>query len=142
MCAFVIEEELGWATAANPSAGLLLGYVWRAAQYPWVAMWRHSDEADGEGQQQPAARGLEFGTSAIHEPFTELVKQPTALGKPTFAYIDAAEAQTRSYVAFLADVPVGFAGVERVDHAESSGLLTLHERGGSGRTVQVDVGSL
>jgi len=60
---FVIDGEFGWVTATSASKELLLGYMWRTADYPWLNFWRHV--ADGK----PLARGLEFGTTGLHQPF-------------------------------------------------------------------------
>ncbi len=35
---FKIEDQLGWITAANPQQNLLIGYLWRTADYPWVSV--------------------------------------------------------------------------------------------------------
>ncbi|MCY3757928.1 MAG: hypothetical protein OXG96_09425 [Acidobacteria bacterium] len=57
---FVFDEDRGWITASSPSQGLLIGYLWSTAEYPWLNIWRHSENG------KPQARGLEFGTSGLH----------------------------------------------------------------------------
>ncbi|CAE7549138.1 unnamed protein product [Symbiodinium natans] len=73
----------GWVTAYTPSLNLLLGYVWPRADYPWVSLWCSSS---GE---EPRARGLEFGTTGLHQPFPVLSQHPRIFDLPTFAYLDA-----------------------------------------------------
>ena len=121
VCSFVVDDELGWVTAYSPTSGLILGYVWRTAEYPWLNIWRHV--ADGK----PLARGLEFGTTGLHQPFPTLVKKGSIFERPLLDYLDAAESKTRTYVAFLVKAPRDFAGVGDV---ETFGAVSLVERQG------------
>jgi hypothetical protein len=125
---FVVDDELGWVTATNASKEFLLGYIWRTADYPWLNVWRHV--ADGK----PLARGLEFGTTGLHQPFKVLIAKPSIFGRPTFTYLDAGESATRSYAAFLIKVPRDFRGVDRVLYRR--GQLVIYERGG-GRELTI-----
>ena len=34
------DEEYGWVTACSPNTGLLLGYLWKTEEYPWLDIWR------------------------------------------------------------------------------------------------------
>ena len=63
---------------------------------------------------KPAARGLEFGTTGLHQPFPVLVKKGTILGRPLYAFLDAGESQTRSYWMFLTRVTASFSGASNV----------------------------
>lgn len=122
VASYVIDEEIGWITAANPGKGLLIGYIWETADYPWLNVWRRLDNG------VPAARGLEFGTTGLHEPYPTLVKKGTIFGRPIYQYLDASGVQARSYIGFLAEIPPGYQGVD--DLVYEDGTLTLIERGG------------
>ena len=119
---YVINGDIGWVTASNAAKGLLIGYIWSTEEYPWLNVWRRLEHG------VPLARGLEFGTTGLHEPPPTLVKKGTIFGRPVYQYIDAAEGQTRSYIGFLAKIPAGFQGVDNV--VLQNGKLTLTERGG------------
>jgi hypothetical protein len=125
---FVVDGEFGWVTATSALKELLLGYMWRTVDYPWLNFWRHV--ADGK----PLARGLEFGTTGLHQPFKVLTSKPSIFGRPTFSYLDAGESSTRSYAAFLVKVPRDFRGVESVLYSGSQ--LVVHERS-SGRELKI-----
>jgi len=125
---FVVDEELGWVTATNASKELLLGYIWRTADYPWLNVWRHV--VDGK----PFARGLEFGTTGLHQPFPVLIGKPNIFGRPTYTYLDAGGSATRSYAAFQGKAPRDFRGVDRVVYR--GGQLIIYERGG-GRELTI-----
>ncbi len=127
---YVIDADIGWVTASNAAKGLLIGYVWQTEEYPWLNVWRRLDNG------VPAARGIEFGTTGLHEPYPTLVKKGTIFGRPIYRYIDAAEGQTRSYVGFLAKIPAHFQGVDRLTY--ENGTLTLLERGG-GSQIRLSV---
>lgn len=128
---FVIDGDLGWVTATNAAKGLLLGYIFKTADYPWLNIWRHVQNA------KPLARGLEFGTTGLHQPFPVLMGKPRIFGRPTFTYLDAGQSATRRYVAFLMKTPSGFSGVDRVNYR--AGKLIVHERGENGRDLIIDV---
>jgi hypothetical protein len=131
---FVIDGDTGWVTATNASRELLLGYIFNTADYPWLNFWRHVQDG------RPLARGLEFGTTGLHQPFKILVGKPSIFGKPTFAYLDAGESATRRYMAFLARVPKDFAGVSGVLYRE--GRIMIRERGATGREIIINSGPL
>jgi len=126
---FVFDGADGWVTATNAAKGLLIGYLFKTADYPWLNIWRH---VQGD---HPFARGLEFGTTGLHQPFEILTRKPFLFGKPTFTYLDAGASATRSYRAFLLHVPSDFAGVESI--AVNGGAITVRERGAKRRELIV-----
>jgi hypothetical protein len=131
---FVMDGEVGWVTATNASKELLLGYLFSTIDYPWLNLWRHVQAG------KPLARGLEFGTTGLHQPFKILTVKPHIFGKPTFAYLDAGESATRRYTAFLTKVQNNFAGVNSVLYRD--GRIIIQERGGNGREVTIIAGPL
>ena len=132
---YCIDDEWGWVTAATPSRGLLIGYFWRTKDYPWLNLWR--DVRNGK----PAARGLEFGTTGLHQPFAILIRQGRIFGRPLFEYLDAGEAVAKSYGCFLCRIPSDYTGVGslKVDRDH----LTLRERrDAEPREIRVSLGGL
>jgi uncharacterized protein DUF4432 len=120
---YSIDEPYGWVTAFTPAKGLLIGYLWKSTDYPWVSLWR--DVREGK----PAARGLEFGTTGLHQPFPILVKKGRIWDRQLFEYLDAGETMARSYTSFLFKIPSDFAGVESIK--VDKGRLIVRERGGA-----------
>jgi hypothetical protein len=125
--AYVIDEPHGWVTAANPARGLLIGYRWNAAEYPWFNAWRRSRGG------APEARGLEFGTTGLDWPHGELVRHGPVFGRPVIAYLDAGQTVGKSFACFLARIPADYGGVSDIRH--DTGSLTLVERGPLQRTL-------
>lgn len=132
---YIIDEDHGWTTASSPTQNLLIGYIWKTADYPWFNAWRHV--ADGK----PFARGLEFGTTGLHQPFPVLTEKGRIFGRKIFDYIDAGQTVTRSYACFLFEIPDDYQGVNRITYAD--GKILLRQRGG-GRdgTLTMEVGEL
>lgn len=102
---FPDSTEYGWVTASNPGKGLLIGYVWDRADYSWLNLWR----AGRNGNLQ--ARGLEIGTTGLHQPFTEIMRIGKVFDTPIFQYLDSKATVEKTLVGFLAEIPGDFAGV-------------------------------
>lgn len=130
---YVVDEPMGWVTASSPTHNLVLGYIWKTSEYPWFNAWRHVDD-----NKKPLARGLEFGTTGLHQPFGVLLEKGSIFGRKLFSYLDTGASTTRSYVAFLAPVPANWQGVQSVQVRD--GLIILTERGT--RKVEVRSGPL
>jgi hypothetical protein len=132
---FTIDDEYGWVTASNAAKGLLIGYIWKTSDYPWLDIWRHAQDG------KPVARGLEFGTTGLHQPEEILVAKGKIFGRMIYAHIDAGETVTRSYAAFLFKIPADYRGVGGITYG--SGRLVLHERGaGPERDLGMAAGQL
>ncbi len=95
---FVVDStsELGWIIAYTPENNLLLGYLWKRSDYPWINMWR---DFDGEKIRY---RGLEFGTTGVHQPFPEIMAAGCyeVYGEKVFNYIDSGESVTKKFCSF------------------------------------------
>ena len=132
---FTIDEEYGWVTASNAAKGLLIGYIWKTSDYPWLDIWRYVQD------RKPAARGLEFGTTGLHQPEGILVAKGKIFGRMIYAHIDAGETVTRSYAGFLFKIPADYRGVGGITYR--SGRLVLHERAaGPERDLAMAAGKL
>jgi hypothetical protein len=132
---FEISEPLGWVSAVNPQKGLMIAYVWRTNDYPWVSLWREVREG------KPAARGLEFGSTGLHQPFPILVRKGKIWDHPLFEYLDAGEKITKRYIAFLHEVPADFRGVRSIWIQEGAlHILETGRPGEKGRELIMSLG--
>lgn len=117
---FIVDKiaTYGWITAYSPVHNILLGYVWKRKDYPWIHLWQHWN---GNTIQY---RGIEFGTAGIHQPFKEILDTAINLfQEKTLAFIDAGEIITKKYVAFLYQTETDFTGVESLQLEEDHILL-------------------
>ncbi len=132
---YTIDEEYGWVTACNSARGLLIGYLWKTSEYPWFNAWRYAEKG------KPVARGLEFGTTGLHQPFAILVAKGRIFGRPIYAYLDAGETVSKTYACFLIPIPKDYKGVAGLTYTGAS--VILHERdSGPERDLKLEVGNL
>jgi hypothetical protein len=132
---YTLDTEYGWTTASNPARRLLIGYLWKSSEYPWFNVWRHVENG------RPAARGLEFGTTGLHQPYSTLVAKGRIFDRPLFQHLDAGQTVARSYAAFLLKLPSDYRGV--ADLSYGAGRLVLSERGaGADRNLVMEAGEL
>ena len=110
---FVVNpgKTYGWITAASPSQKLLIGYIWKRIDYPWINHWINWSD------NTIVYRGLEFGTTGIHKPFNEILQRKLieVLDEKTYSYLDAGESHTRSFISFLQPIAGNYNGVANVD---------------------------
>ena len=131
---YIIEEKFGWTTAVNAKQQLLIGYIWPSKDYPWFDAWRHVAD------NKPFARGLEFGTTGLHQPGPILVQKGKIFDQHIFKFIDADETQLFSYANFLMKVPRDFGGVKKIEY--KNGKISVTERGTKKRNIVMNVGDL
>ena len=102
------EQEYAWVTASNSAQGLLLGYIWPLSEYPWLNLWMHRLQGGLD------ARGLEFGTSGLHQPFPVIEEMESIFDQSLFETIAVDETITKTYFGFMAEIPTDYKGVEDV----------------------------
>lgn len=128
---FQEDEKFGWTTAANPGKNLLLGYIWKTADYPWINFWRHMESGI------PSAFGMEFGTTGLHEPFPVVAKKGKIFGRNIYDFIDADEVVRKSFAGFLVKIPGDYQGVKKIE-ADKSGIK-LKERRKKSRDITLGI---
>lgn len=130
--AFRALGETAWFTLFNPDQRLLVGYLFAAADHPWIIDWQNRPRADSPAG---TARGIEFGTSPFDEGLRRSVERGQLLGTPSYRWIGGRGRVSTRYTIFLTEVAPTFAGVDAVD--VSPGGLSLRERG-TGRSVTIE----
>ncbi len=116
------NDKYGWVTACNPGKKLMLGYIWKTEDYPWINFWRSMENG------VPMAFGMEFGTTGLHEPFPVVAKKGKIFDHNIYAFIDANEVISKSFTAFLAKIPEDYKGVEKIDITDSSFIIKEKNR--------------
>ena len=117
---FVVRpnDEYGWVTAYSSTNQLLIGYIWKRSDYPWIHLWQHLEK------DKIKYRGIEFGTAGIHQPLKEILDTAATLfGEKTFAYLDAGECITKKYFSFIVNTNADFKGVETITIADNNMLI-------------------
>lgn len=126
------RNEYGWITAYAPQYQMLLGYVWKREQYPWINHWLHWQD------DQILYRGLEFGTTGLHYDYTIIQQQNafTMLGENTCFLLDAGETRTFGYTGFLATVN-DFTGISDVGITDQ-GICIAQKGQGSALIIETE----
>jgi hypothetical protein len=121
------EEEYGWITAYSSTHNLALGYIWQRKDYPWINLWQHFENGNIK------YRGLEFGTTGLHQPFNEIIENHNikVFNEPALAYIDAGQTVAKGYSFFLIPVHKDFKAVERIEIIDA--MVTLIENNSNER---------
>jgi hypothetical protein len=107
-CLMDPSRKLVYVTALNPSKRLILGYVFRREDYPWVQSWENYP-AD-----RRMARGLEFATQPYDVPRRQTVETHTMFDTPTYRWLPAKSKIESRYLLFYARAPEGFRRVDDV----------------------------
>ena len=131
------DDEYGWLTAFSPDHQLLLAYIWKRKDYPWINHWLHWEE-DETGlalentvlrrRKRLLYRGLEFGNTGIHKPFNKILSENllNILGESSVDFIDAAETHTRTFYSFIHSPPGNFKGVEKIQFKKNK--ISIYEK--------------
>lgn len=109
------KGKLGFISACNPRASLLVIYVFRRMDFPWVGSWMerfHQSHPPWSGQT--FCRGMEFSTTAFSIPRRETVEQNRLFGELVYRWLPAKSAVKVRYMILLFQVPKDFRGVTSV----------------------------
>lgn len=129
----------GWFTMYHTGYPVLIGYVFPAADNPWIADWQENRRnAIKPWNNQVIARGIEFGSTPIAEGLRKSVERGTMYGTPTYRWIAGKQRLKTTWTAFLAEVPPGFSGVR--DISAGGGKIRLVGRNGS--AIQIEAADL
>jgi hypothetical protein len=119
-------RTLEWVTSLNPKKKLVLGYIFRRQDYPWLQTW---------GNYPPSgkmARGMEFGTQPYDVPRRETVDRGMLFETPAFRWLQAKSKVETRFLFFYTHVPDGFA---KIDDVRLSGGQIIIEDRGAGKQV-------
>lgn len=119
---------------------MLAGYVFPAADNPWIVDWQENcsyKETPWDGKA--IARGIEFGTTPFDEGLRRSLERGPYLGKPTHRWIAGHQRLNTRYLIFLAEIPLGFAGVQDIQMKDGEFAIQVR---GSNQVISVARGSL
>jgi hypothetical protein len=122
--------QIGWVTATSPSHKLLLGYIFRTKEYPWLNLWHWKKD------RKPHAHGLEFGTTGLGQPYKLLVDNcVTFFGRKSYDWIETGERVTKKYICFLIELPDHFEGVGSLQY-KAGKVIVAERRKEKPRTIE------
>jgi hypothetical protein len=130
--------QIAFISACNPKQGLLVVYVFRRADFPWVGNWEErNSRSRPPWKGRTFCRGIEFSTTPFAIPRRETIDQGPLFGERTFRWLPAKSKLRIRFLILLFQVPRGFSGVRQV--AISRGVARVRESGGRGRELKMAV---
>jgi hypothetical protein len=123
------NSEFAWVTALHPAKRLLLGYVFRREEYPWIQTW------ESYPPQGVMARGLEFGSQAFDLSRRTVVTQNSLFGELLYRWLPAQTKIAGGYLKFWTRTPEGLQGVSEVEY--KGGKITVRD-GRSGKSLTLN----
>lgn len=128
-CLMDPERNLVFVTALRTDKRLLLGYLFKRDEYPWLQTWEYYP-ADLK-----MARGLEFGTQPFDVPRREVIQTGWLFETPVYRWLPAKSKIRTSFILFYTRTPEGFT---RVDDVRLEQNQVVIEDRSAGRRVGLD----
>ena len=119
-CLLDPKRERVWVTALHPGKRLILGYVFRQEEFPWLQTWLNYP-ANGE-----SARGLEFSTQPYDVPRRQAIALGSMFGTPTYRWLPAKSKIQSRYLMFYTSAPEGMTQVD--DIRMENGTLVVEDK--------------
>jgi hypothetical protein len=95
-------QEDAWFLAWNPESKVLIGYVWKRSDFPWLGIWEENRSRTAPPWNGvEITRGMEFGVSPMPETRRAMIERGPLFGAPTFRWIPARSTVRASYRAFV-----------------------------------------
>ena len=116
------RREDAWFSAVHPGAGLMVAYVWKRADYPWLGNWEENfarETSPWRGRE--LTRGMEFSNTPFPIGLREAVERGTFQGQPTYRWLPALGRVAVEYAVVIQRVPQGCQGVADI-RAEGEGF--------------------
>lgn len=131
-------RTIAFTSACNPRLGLLVVYIFRRADFPWVGNWverYHQTHAPWSGRT--FCRGVEFSTTPFAIPRRETVDQNRLFGERVYRWLPARAALKVRYMILLFEVASDFRGV--ADVVLGAGWAHVAESGPRARRLSIPV---
>ncbi len=128
----IFTDSIGWIIAATPNKKMLVGYIWKTKDYPWLNLWQQW--LDGKLW----AKGLEFGTTGVGKSYQELLAVDTRFhGRQSYLFLDATETVAKSYIGFEIQIPANFTGVENLKFINNCIEIDAKTSNGERKTFKI-----
>jgi hypothetical protein len=86
--------------AYSPESGVMFGYKWRRADFPWCGIWEENhSRKQAPWNGKTVARGFEFGVSPMPETRRAMIDRGSLFGVPGFRWLPAKTRITAAYQA-------------------------------------------
>ena len=113
-------RKLVFVTALHPGKKMLVGYVFRREEYPWLQIW---DSYPGSTRR--SYRGMEFATQPYDLTRREVIQANTMFDTPTYRWLPAKSKIATSFLLFYTRTEEGFTKVD--DVVLEGGKITIED---------------
>ncbi|MCL5670498.1 MAG: hypothetical protein M1423_04265 [Acidobacteria bacterium] len=132
------DREVAYVAALNTEENLLMGYCFKRADFPWVALWEENcARTDAPWNEVTQSRGLEFGSTPFPVGKREAFANGPLFGAPHFSMVPAKGQKTVNYLAFLAVAPKGLAEIRDINIQR--GKIVVEGQSAKGKPVTLEV---
>ncbi|HVW87486.1 MAG TPA: hypothetical protein VHB50_22520 [Bryobacteraceae bacterium] len=107
-CLLDPKRKTVFVTMLNPKRRLLLGYVFRPSEYPWVQSWEFYPK------NGMLARGLEFSTMPFDLPRREVIEQNSLFGTLLYRWLPAKSKVGSRFLMFYTRTPANMFNIDDV----------------------------
>jgi len=131
-CVMDPARALVYITFLRPARRLLLGYVFRRDEFPWVQNWEYYPADD------QLARGLEFSTMPFDVPRREAVDMHSLFDTPAYRWLPAKSTIASRFLVFWTRTPAGFAKID--DVRIENGVISVFDASGGTLELPASLG--
>jgi hypothetical protein len=117
-CAIDTNREHGFVTAINLKEKMMIGYLFRRTEFPWIQEWLNFPPS---GQ---LSRGLEFGTQPYDIPRRDAISMGQMFGIPTYRWLPGKGQISSRFLMFWTRVPDGLNRVDDVSWKNGQLIIT------------------
>lgn len=109
------KREEAWFSAVNPEQGLLVAYVWKRTDFPWIGNWEENyQRAIKPWVKKSLTRGMEFANTPFPDGYRNAIDRGRFHGLPTFRWLPAKGRVTMDYDILVQPVEPGCQGVRDI----------------------------
>jgi hypothetical protein len=95
-------REDAFFLAWSPASRVLMGYVWKQSDFPWLGIWEENRcRTSPPWNGQTITRGMEFGVSPWPETRRSMIDRGPTFGVPGYRWIPARKTVRAEYRAFV-----------------------------------------
>jgi hypothetical protein len=96
------RREQAFFLAWSPRSKVLIGYVWKQSDFPWLGIWEENhSRTTPPWNGQTVTRGMEFGVSPMPETRRQMIERGSLFGVPGYRWIPARKTVRVQYRAFV-----------------------------------------
>jgi len=92
------RREHAWFSAVNPRLGLMIAYVWKRTDFPWLGNWEENfGRSTAPWNGKSLTRGMEFSNAPYPIGLRRSVSQGRLFGVPTYDWLPARGTRTMEF---------------------------------------------